>query len=641
MAWPNPNEYVEAIQNPKQAFSDYELQNARVVTNRLGLPRPISGNFATVFEVDNSVRKWAVRCFLREVTNQQQRYAAITTHLKKHKLDCTVGFEYLPQGIKVKGRWYPILKMDWTPGSRLDIYLETNLQNPQKIQKLAEQWVSLCKLLRHADIAHGDLQHGNILVTSQDEIKLIDYDGVFISEVIGLPSNEIGHRHYQHPTRTSDRDVSWSNYRNIDNFSAHVIALSLLALSIDGTLWQKTKAGEENLLFRDTDYSATGNSATLGILQKHSDERIRSIAQQMQYIISSRSYLDVPAVERLEVDGGIAKDWLEDHLTDVKQVENSVGTGHSSWILDHLEIKPMPRLEFPIEFIVTEKQVIEAEFQNSLLRWFRFLFRQFAYSRIAERFSTYPIASDKLQLEENLANLEKKHSQAQTKLKTLNHQQEDAKRRLDTEIKRIESDIKKLSDDIDSTHKQEKDEIAKLDENQLEQHYQSRLAHYDIAPNKIPGIGPARISALNSVGIYNAAHIIPANKSKGLSALAQVRNSYSNYEWGKLEQWREQLKQSIPKPFPKSSDPNAARKILEKYADLRRDLIRKRDEKKHQLNTANSSSTAYPINILKQEINKAQVELSALEWRIKELKIELKRYEKITHANLLDLIINS
>jgi serine/threonine protein kinase len=253
MAWPNPNEYAEAIQNPKQAFSVPELQHSEVVTNKMGLPRPISGNFATVFEVKSGGTKLAVRCFLREITNQQARYTAISKHLKAQKLSCMVGFEYLQQGIKVKGQWYPILKMDWTEGSRLDLYLEKNIQNPENIRNLAQKWNVLAKQLQQTGIAHGDLQHGNILITAQRDIKLIDYDGVFISEVIGLPSHEIGHRHYQHPSRSSDKNVSLANYKNIDNFSSAIIWFSLYALSIDGSLWQSTKAGEENLLFRDSD----------------------------------------------------------------------------------------------------------------------------------------------------------------------------------------------------------------------------------------------------------------------------------------------------------------------------------------------------------------------------------------------------
>ena len=202
-----------------------------------------------------------------------------------------VGFEYLPHGIKVGQKWYPVLKMDWIPGVPLDSYIAEHLAMPAKLEALANQWVNLIHSLREAELAHGDLQHGNILVTATDQFKLIDYDGLYIPAVIGLPQNEVGHRHYQHPSRTSDDGVSASNFRNVDNFPAQIIGLSLYALSIDPTLWEKTGAGGENLLFRDVDYIAPARSKTLALLRNHGDARIRTIAQRVDAAIAARNFL--------------------------------------------------------------------------------------------------------------------------------------------------------------------------------------------------------------------------------------------------------------------------------------------------------------------------------------------------------------
>ena len=39
-----------------------------------GMPKPVSGNFATVFTVTGvDKRKWAVKCFTRNVADQQAR----------------------------------------------------------------------------------------------------------------------------------------------------------------------------------------------------------------------------------------------------------------------------------------------------------------------------------------------------------------------------------------------------------------------------------------------------------------------------------------------------------------------------------------------------------------------------------------
>src|SRR5258706_2162546 len=111
MAWPTPQDYNEAVQNPRLVFADADLQSGRPDLTPLGLPRPITGGFASVYRLQCTNATWAVRCFLRQFEDQQQRYAAISEHLARVRLPYTVGFTFLRQGIRVHGQWYPILKM--------------------------------------------------------------------------------------------------------------------------------------------------------------------------------------------------------------------------------------------------------------------------------------------------------------------------------------------------------------------------------------------------------------------------------------------------------------------------------------------------------------------------------------------------
>ena len=93
MAWPLPQDYNEAIQNPRHNFSDPELRGGDPVLNALGLPIPCSGNFADVYEVRSpSGGRWAVKCFTREVPGLRERYAAISRHLQGVRLPFVVDF---------------------------------------------------------------------------------------------------------------------------------------------------------------------------------------------------------------------------------------------------------------------------------------------------------------------------------------------------------------------------------------------------------------------------------------------------------------------------------------------------------------------------------------------------------------------
>src|ERR1700720_4540309 len=101
MSWPSGQDYREAIQAPGSAFKDGDLRNCAVECDKLGLPRPRSGGFATVYKVIGP-KVWAVRCFNRELKDQQERYLAISGCLQTLKLPYIVDFAFLEEGIRIK-----------------------------------------------------------------------------------------------------------------------------------------------------------------------------------------------------------------------------------------------------------------------------------------------------------------------------------------------------------------------------------------------------------------------------------------------------------------------------------------------------------------------------------------------------------
>jgi hypothetical protein len=231
MPWPTPQDYNEAVQNPRLAFADGELQTGHAELTPLGIPRPISGGFANVYKMRCSSRVWAVRCFIREYKDHQQRYQAINEQLDRARLPYTAGFRFPAKGIRVHGDWYPILKMEWVQGEGLTKFVSANLHRPEALRSLATDIVEMSRSLQGAGIAHGDLQHGNIIIVGH-QIRLIDYDGMYVPSLQGRGSHEVGHPNYQHPAR-SEGDFGAA----LDNFSVWVLYLSLLALSAQPRLW--------------------------------------------------------------------------------------------------------------------------------------------------------------------------------------------------------------------------------------------------------------------------------------------------------------------------------------------------------------------------------------------------------------------
>lgn len=280
MAWPTPLDYQEAVQDPCLAFRHPRLQGSHPAVNNLGLPKVASGNFACVFQLQNGCEKSAVRCFLRVVTDQQRRYSLLSQHLGGLSLPTLVGFEYLVDGIGVRGQRFPIVKMEWVEGETLDVFVERRVNDSAALRRLAAQWRGLVAGLQGARMAHGDLQHGNVLVDRSGWMRLVDYDAMFIPALSGEMSPELGHPNYQHPHRSA------GHYdRGIDNFAAVVIYLSFLALAADPTLWRDFHNGD-NLILTKADYTEPRRSRCLDRLRANSDPAVRQLATRLEQFCS-------------------------------------------------------------------------------------------------------------------------------------------------------------------------------------------------------------------------------------------------------------------------------------------------------------------------------------------------------------------
>lgn len=298
--WPTPQDYNEAVQNLQGSVQDADLKFGEVGTDKMGLPRPITGAFASVYQVHSAGRNWALRCFLRDVPDACHRYASISDFVQHDTLSYTVGFDYQQEGIKVNGKWFPILKMEWVNGATLDNYLHKAIGAGSLPASMTQRFKTMCLDLRAAGIAHGDLQHGNIMV-HDDELFLVDYDGMYVPALAGSLSNELGHRNYQHPKRN---ERTFGPY--LDNFSAWIIHTSLQAMAIDPSLYQRLGAGEDCLLFRHDDFVNPLNSCAFNVLEKHAHEEVRQAARFIRWQLE-RPPEQVPALDTIpEVPSSLA-----------------------------------------------------------------------------------------------------------------------------------------------------------------------------------------------------------------------------------------------------------------------------------------------------------------------------------------------
>jgi WD40 repeat protein len=279
MSWPTAQDYNEAIQNSATSMSDPSLKSGEVMVNALGLPVPFSGNFADVYQFKGGDGKmWAIKCFTRQVQGLQERYTQIGQYLGEAKLPFTVGFEYQAEGIRIRGKWFPILKMEWVEGMPVNIFVKENIGKNQYLHGLGEMWGKLCAKLRDADMAHADLQHGNVLLVpgsspSKLGLKLIDYDGMWVPPLAKSPSGEVGHPNYQHPLRKKEQLYN----ADVDRVPHLVIAAALRATLVGGkAIWDKFDNGD-NLLFREADLREPAKAPVFKALWDLGDPVLRTL----------------------------------------------------------------------------------------------------------------------------------------------------------------------------------------------------------------------------------------------------------------------------------------------------------------------------------------------------------------------------
>lgn len=265
MNWPNRSEYTQAVRDyPDKSLENSTLKGGRPKKGNDGFLRSYSGGFSIVFPIVKGSNTFALRCWMEDVGNAEVRYKEIYDYLQRVGLPYFVDFEYVPKGIWVMGNDYPITRMQWAAGVSLRDFISQNLKRPRLFKVVADAFQEMVARLHKNRIAHGDLQDGNILLNQNRntiEIKLIDYDSLFVPTLRGQPDNIRGLPEYQHPARIVANARTQATEK-VDYFSELVIYLSFLALSEKPDLWRSFKdKTERGLLFSEADFKNPGQSA--------------------------------------------------------------------------------------------------------------------------------------------------------------------------------------------------------------------------------------------------------------------------------------------------------------------------------------------------------------------------------------------
>jgi hypothetical protein len=286
--WPLATDFNVMLQRPDAAFRDAELKTCTIDRDGNNQPRAWSGSFAAVYKgvLSGGKGSVAIRVFSTAADERRERYEQIRDYLDKHALRCMVKFRYSDSGIRCAkdGKWYPLVTMDWVQGHTLYDWVREKCQQrgTSALSRACDDWIEMIQELAGASIAHGDLQHGNVMVTGSNQFKLVDYDCMCVPTLVGRRNLEIGVEPYQNP----QRDETTELFPGLDNFSAIFILTALRAFAAKPDLWGTyvEKSGTDRydkLLFRRTDFDNPHQSILFGELRQSPDKKLRKLTDEL------------------------------------------------------------------------------------------------------------------------------------------------------------------------------------------------------------------------------------------------------------------------------------------------------------------------------------------------------------------------
>lgn len=243
-------EIINSVSVPTLIKDDF-IRKGKFRKLRNGDFQAYVGGYSVVFPVDINGEKWAFRCWHTTLDDAIWRIKLLSTELKHANIPYLLDYDFIESGITVGGKNYPTTRMKWIDGTTIKDYIFENRNSREKLLHLADQFLKMIKDMHAHSFAHGDLQHGNILVNEKGELVLVDYDSFYCPKFSGAKDIIAGLKDYQHPARQTNKYIS----EKVDYFSELIIYTSILGIAYRPELINKYKVEDsEHLLFEAKDF---------------------------------------------------------------------------------------------------------------------------------------------------------------------------------------------------------------------------------------------------------------------------------------------------------------------------------------------------------------------------------------------------
>lgn len=230
----NISHIIEALEQEEGGFST--LKNVEVVRNFC-----IAGGESVIGKASINGVLFALKCYTTEKPNRKKRYEMLNEVSRNEGV--VPAMRYLEKELTVIDNYgvqraVDVLLYRWVEGVTLLEAIERCVEFYDRAQlvMLCRNFTLLASKLSALSVTHGDLKPQNIIVGSDGEMSIIDYDMAFSDK---MPCDEIVRTQwYQHPLAES-----WN-----EQYAIAVIAVSLFLLSLDPLLFHIYHNGENILI---------------------------------------------------------------------------------------------------------------------------------------------------------------------------------------------------------------------------------------------------------------------------------------------------------------------------------------------------------------------------------------------------------
>lgn len=279
----SPAEAQRAIMQLADCARLPELQRATPHRSPDGQVRPFTGGTAIVYRLELDTRHVALRLFTMPSPARDRRLRIASDYFSGRDETALAPFAYEPTALRIADQDHPAMLMPWVDGVTLDSHIETHLRDTARLKSLAETVVQTLSELEADRIAHGDWHAGNLIVTPEHSLRLLDPDGLYIDALQGTVPDIVGHPDYQHPRRRR----FFYNPR-MDRFPAHLIIETLTALIFDPDLWRFHIDGEDALLWRAEDLAHPDRSELFRAMLAHRSPAVVEAASRLRRLLDQR-----------------------------------------------------------------------------------------------------------------------------------------------------------------------------------------------------------------------------------------------------------------------------------------------------------------------------------------------------------------